>query len=583
MRHVSVWLALAFVVGCAQPPSSGGVKHDGGTGAPDFAGQPSTGNCGSANQACCMGQVCDTGLQCNPKTGGCCAATGNQCMGPGECCAGLSCTGGKCCTAIGASCQGPNDCCAGLSCNNGVCDKPAGNCGDAAKPCCSPGNTCTSGNVCVMGAMGTMGATCKACGDPGQPCCTNSVCNKGNTCNSTSNTCTGACGAANQPCCKTGMPCTDTTLSCDMTSGQCKSTSGSGTGGLNQNCNPGKPECNTPSLTCISNKCQGPQTCNTVGATCCPGNTCSGMMGLNCNTGTNKCQMAGTGCTALQKSCTQTSQCCQSVCSPTYQPDGSTAKSCCVGAGAACPDGDFDCCGGMSCVMGKCAAGADGDPCLAPDDCISKQCGSDNFCTSSAGMCGALKPVQSACTDSSQCCNGGVCEIVSGTSDPLNCCYGAGQQCQYGYDCCGSMSCETTGTTKTCICRKETESCRQSDDCCQSPTPLTCVQGNCQDTGGSTALPGQMCTTDAQCIDLNGHTYGCEGTNGSTTTCCTWDLQVRCSSAAECCGGALCDVNGWDNIHNYCCSPKGGPCRVGQDADCCGRFSGSCGSDGTCQ
>jgi hypothetical protein len=558
MRYLAVVLGLAFVVGCQAPVPGGNTKRDGGSSPPDFAGQMSSGNCGGAAQMCCAGEVCDVGLQCNPKTGGCCAATGNACAGPQDCCAGLSCTAGKCCTAIGAACGAPGDCCSGLTCTGGVCDKPSGMCGDAGKACCMPGNTCTSGNVCVSGM-------CKACGAAGQACCDAMTCNKGFTCDS--GTCNAPCGDTGQACCKTGMACKTSALMCDAPSQTCKSTTGMTTGGLNQPCTMPGNTCNS-GLSCVANKCQMTSTCNTVGAACCSGNTCSG--GLVCNTAMNKCQMPGSMCTAIQELCTATSQCCPNLtCTNTVQPDQSQKKSCCVGVGAACPDGDFDCCGYLTCISGKCTAGPDGDPCLTNDDCTSKNCASGT-CAAAAGGCGSLKPVGSACTATSQCCNGGLCEIVTGASDPKDCCYGKTHACASHAECCGTLLCGSDGK---CACAVNGSGCDQDDDCCSG---LVCNSGTCRMPGQTMIPPGGACTSSLDCQDTNGTYYVCfPSATSSSDACCTVDWQIPCTSNASCCGPSICGNNG---IAQVCCSDGGGSCNGSYD--CCGAYI--C-IDGTCQ
>jgi hypothetical protein len=267
------------------------------------------------------------------------------------------------------------------------------------------------------------------------------------------------------------------------------------------------------------------------------------------------------------------------------QPDGSNAKSCCVAAGAGCPDGDYDCCGFMSCVDGKCAAGGDGDPCLTGDDCVSKQCGTDGFCTSSAGMCGALKPVTAACNDSSECCNQSQCESLGGTLDPKNCCYPQGGPCGSNSECCGRMQCDTD-ITKTCICRKATESCLQDTDCCPDAPVCNTDSNTCVAGDTSLVKPGGPCMNNDQCLDTNSTVYGCEGTNGPSLTCCTWDLQIPCSQQTECCGASRCEQSSNDItfpgqiFQTTCCAPPGGDCKV--DADCCGH-TGYCDGTQKCQ
>jgi hypothetical protein len=223
----------------------------------------------------------------------------------------------------------------------------------------------------------------------------------------------------------------------------------------------------------VAGKCQTTSSCNTVGAPCCPGSICQG--GLQCaENGT--CRAPPT-CGALQGDCSSSSQCCTGLqCLLTVQPDpGPAKKTCCVGEGASCPNGDLDCCGYLLCNAGKCACQDTGGDCLQNSDCCSRMCDSSSgTCVAGSTMCTGGQPLGSSCTDPSQCCGAATCATLSSTGD-LTCCYVANQGCTTSRDCCGKMLCDPT--THACQCRTTGQSCLLDIDCCGSTS--FCNGGTC--------------------------------------------------------------------------------------------------------
>jgi hypothetical protein len=140
------------------------------------------------------------------------------------------------------------------------------------------------------------------------------------------------------------------------------------------------------------------------------------------------------------------------------------------------------------------------------------------------------------------------------------------------------MACDSS--LGVCACRQTGDSCLTAEECCESGAE--CAGNKCFVPGVTAANPGQICTSDDQCVDANGNSYTCTRDLGSgTEACCTGDLQAHCDGPNGCCAPLLCDDNGWFNYNGFskvCCAPVGEACNV--DDDCCGHKS--CSSNKTC-
>lgn len=242
--------------------------------------------CGSADQPCCAGAICNNGFVCAGDA--CeCGSTGQPCCGGSACATGNTCGADTLCQP----CGNVGDACCGSSCNTGlVCNGSVCECGGAGQPCCA-GDTCGVELACAGGLCASCLPTCAGCGGEGQACCTGGVCSVGLLCDGTS---CSACGADGEPCCA-GMlcgnnlecgnakcrcggrtqPCCDgTTCGADLVckSGKCQC------GGKNQPCCDGT-KCNTDNLTCVGGNCQ----CGALGQPCCAGDTCNTGLGCGVN------------------------------------------------------------------------------------------------------------------------------------------------------------------------------------------------------------------------------------------------------------------------------------------------------------
>lgn len=546
---VPVLVMAMLLAGCpAAPPTFSQTKQDGGhtsNGALDLSGI-GAGSCKAA-EPCCEGQTCETaGLTCSAK-GVCCGGGGYACTDGKECCAGFACASDThlCCVGISSACQTQSECCSGLSCVDGICDKTASG-GGAGDPC-SASTDCSSGFEC------SQAGTCAACGTNGHACCvTQAACNPGLSCGS-NKLCATACGATGAGCCP-GNKCNVATDSC--TNGKC---TGSGTPGtLNNPCNIGS-KCNT-GLNCVGGTCLAPSSCNTVNAMCCAGNACTG--GLQCaENGT--CQTPKT-CTPLEGDCTTSATCCTGyTCSLTVEPAGTPNKNtCCVGAGTACPDGDFDCCGYLRCVNTKCTANADGDYCLSNSDCARADCdAATGVCGGGALQCGTLTPIGGTCNSDSECCDG-VCRALASTGNDT-CCEGASVMCTSSKDCCGRMVCGSNGK---CTPRQPGQSCLDSVEC---TVDHNCVNGTC--ASSSVSGLGGSCNVVTDCVSPG------NGTDCENGACCSTSALDPCVNDSYCCSDYSLTCNFVTGFGNVCCEKSGNSCST--SSDCC---SLSCNSNGFC-
>lgn len=197
-----------------------------------------------AVQAC--GQACCPGTCLGDRAPGA-GATGDRCMGPGDCHIGLYCAGGACTPqlALGARCSSPDSCGDGLVCLD-VCT-PLPGIGEPCDGICRDiGATC-SGGTCIK--LGLSGDSC----DPDHECSGYYGCDATSRC---------SLDAGLPP----GAPCQAREL-CAGPAGACMVPPGSSTGTCKQIVVEGEP--------CDENRLCASGTCNPASHTCDPPPVCT--------------------------------------------------------------------------------------------------------------------------------------------------------------------------------------------------------------------------------------------------------------------------------------------------------------------
>ncbi|MGI9252221.1 MAG: hypothetical protein ACR2J8_00610, partial [Thermomicrobiales bacterium] len=133
--------------------------------------------------------------------------------------------------------------------------------------------------------------------------------------------------------------------------------------------------------------------------------------------------ICGNRCTRLGKACTPETPCCAGSCaSPTSERNrGFTSGTCCLAEGESTCAKDRDCCGGLICVAGVCAA--------------------------------ACLPLLTSCVAGDTCCGIAVCDEIklepglTKAAIPLACCFPIGTiGCTSSAECCGSQNGCEAGT-----------------------------------------------------------------------------------------------------------------------------------------
>jgi hypothetical protein len=115
-----------------------------------------------------------------------------------------------------------------------------------------------------------------------------------------------------------------------------------------------------------------------------------------------------------------------------------------------------------------------------------------------------------------------------------------------------------------------------------------CVPANSGSTSmGATAAagtPGGGCTNDDQCNDVNGQSYGCYKTNGSSSGICTVDGDAPADGTVAP-GGACTNDNSCQDTNGQSYGCNNGTCTVDGDAAADGTVApgGACTNDNSCQ
>jgi len=320
---------------------------------------PTPTTCGHDTMMCCdagggAAQSCDGSEHCQQGTCSMCAGPSLTCVLGGilpgqQCCNGAVCRPApllpRCCIGAGEHCASSLDCCGLMSCQNGMCQ--AG----------------TMGTICITSAECGMGLTCSyshipptcqpdpmaSCMPAGQTCSGASGCCEGYTCgvshSATMTTAPTVCCTAHDGACMTEddccghMTCTNGTCMCQDTNANCFRDA--------ECCDTGMDMTGaTGTLGCVAGECQIVDHCKRPG-----------MADVTC-TGRADCCM-GLDCLIGHSGGTQT-VCCQEGMSPCQH--------------------DSDCCGTMTCTMGRCQCQAVGMHCSNDIDC----CG---FATCQGGTC----------------------------------------------------------------------------------------------------------------------------------------------------------------------------------------------------
>jgi hypothetical protein len=162
---------------------------------------------------------------------------------------------------------------------------------------------------------------------------------------------------------------------------------------------------------------------------------------------------------------------------------------------------------------------------------------------SSGGDTSTCSPLQTTCSQASDCCSHLCLGNTCATS--VQVCGAAGAACGVNTDCCNG-SC-VNGYCSTAQCLSLGASCPVAGDSCCTDT---CVNGKCApigtlaDGGGgppsSCTTSGNACTTSTQC---------CSGLCGPGNTCAiasSWCVQTNdiCFNGADCCTGTCAAPNG---------------------------------------
>ncbi|HEU4383216.1 MAG TPA: hypothetical protein VFR85_06885 [Anaeromyxobacteraceae bacterium] len=379
----------------------------------------------------------------------------------------------------------------------------------------------------------------------------------------------------------------------------------------------------------------GTGSCKTLGETCALGAECCS---TNCQGG--HC-VAAYSCQAYGDICSANVDCCSAVCEKPagsavgrcQQTGGSGGTSNCNQDGVPCPSGPTNCCTNVCLDLGSgvpvCAVASGcrvtGDTCSATSQCCgapgngenfsvtcenapSGRCDNGNACNGVGTICGKaysttppyviifqVNTNNNCCAGKDAChldsagiprCFGG-CSTQSctgpgdcphGYTGEPGCCIPAGEQCQFGDQCCDDNPCVPDGSG---VLRCTAPTCTPLGSPCTATS--TCCEGTCrllEGIGPVCALPppgtctanGQGCSSGSQCCS----NY-CSGTPATCQTppACTANGQ-GCTSGSQCCTG-YCD-------NNTCgppptCAPSGGSCTT---TPCCAGLTCT-GTPLTCQ
>ena len=473
------------------------------------------------------GSECSTGVaKCDGMGScvGCLAPT--DCPGTDDACQARTCQAGTCglsFTVAGTplAAQTPHDC------QKAVCDglgKVASVADDGDLPL-DDGNACTD-EVCVAGAPGH---PAKA---DGTPCSDGDACTQTDTCQA------GTCTGGNPVVCAPLDPCHLAGV-CDPANGMCSSPpAADGTACDDGNactqldtCQAGACTGGSPVVCVALDPCHAAGICDPSSGTCskpakADGTACDD--GDACTLG-DACQ-AGACTGAAQVMCGPIDQChLAGVCNPANGTCSSPAKA----NGAACDDGNA-CTQTDICVAGVCSGGA---PVVCP---APGQCRLPGVCNPATGTCSSPAVANgTACTNSNPCTVNSTCQAGACAGGAPKMCFPL-DQCHVAGVCDAISGCSNPVAVDGKACN-DGDLCTQTDVCsagvCTGGNPVVCPAPNpCLLASTCTPATGTCpaLSDGTPCDDANICTVGDSCQGGA----CTSGVAVVCSGGATCAPGA---------------------------------------------
>ena len=352
----------------------------------------------------CTGAAdCDQGYACATVGGG--KYCLKSCVATTECKGGYTCypvtTAGKNCLPLSYQCVE----CAYQGCGAGQsCDLVSGQCVGTVKICgkCTYDFQCGDGNRCYKAAQAATGVCTPECpvGDCGANAAAYTL-----TCGQNADgvkMCAPTDATKCQPC-----PAGQVVLGDGVTCAECTNSATCAAK------NPGKPQCDLSSHTCIATVCASGQKKCTDGTCekCCTDADCVGQGSGTCNSSSRTCDGVQDDCVKAGVDCT-TNQFYPHCCSVNGTPQ------CCGCATDADCKADFPAVSGCACSGNMCVDSATSQQCGGTEPVCAANCASDADCPPSAAG-GALS------------CKlpGGFCYDPAGTCDGSAACCPAGQVC----------------------------------------------------------------------------------------------------------------------------------------------------------
>ncbi|HEX3905469.1 MAG TPA: hypothetical protein VH853_21780 [Polyangia bacterium] len=565
----------------------------------------------------------DPSAQCADQTGPSCG-TNAKCDGNGGCqlyvqgttCAASVCPSGTSTFTGSSSCDGAGKCvtpnnapCFPYECGAGICK-----------------NSCTSNADCASPAVCNSNGSC-GLKSPGQACVTAAECGSGFC--SQSVCCATACTGVCQSCALPAAP------------GTCSNVA-NGTADPEGTCHDqGNTSCGTDGFCDGSGACRkyaggtscAPPSCPTGSSTLTSGRTCDGKGTCQAPSTISCAPYVCNGSTACKAACSVDADCLSpEICDPATSLCGNKKR-----LGQTCA-ATSDCLTNNSCVDGVCCSASSCGTCQAcnvagsPGNCANVPANT----TAPHGLCAASPPCGNtgACDGTGKCQLGGTsvsCGTAScsgATFTPVSHCNGTGacaaptsSACTGGFncntstqsckttctadtDCVAPLTCQGSGSTKSCALKPNGQTCPGGASqcisglctdgvCCGSGPCGTCQAcnvnglGSCAPIAVGTAAPSGQCPANGTC----GNTGTCNGaaacTQAATSVSCgaascsagTATTAAFCSGSGTCtppivstcppytCNGTKCNVTcslDTDCVtaggSNYYCTGTGGSC-----------------------
>ena len=168
-------------------------------------------------------------------------------------------------------------------------------------------------------------------------------------------------------------------------------------------------------------------------------------------------------------------------------------------------------------------------------------------------------------------------------------CFGKGEECTGGGECCSKMCASSICTPPLGMCAQTSQACKGSEDCCSGNCGNgLCTQpiGICQSIGEACAGPTNCCT--GRCtknVCTLGGLLACRALDAmcqADSDCCSENCSrgvcvepvgqcnapaTRCTKASQCCGGACTNGACGNTVR---CSALGAPCT--ESYQCCSDY-----------